>query len=273
MEASVIAPTSLLNLVRGQKFHLLLSHLVESDPTYTQFYIKERKQGSFLILDNSAHEFQTGQDIGVLLAQADLLRAQEVVLPDVLFDYPGTVASIENALDRLQKYDYVPVSVRSWMIVPQGKTMAEWSSCLSELLDLHEMARARTPDVFPNPPTIGISKDYAELFGPDWDRCFIETAKAQSELGCEVHLLGWPHPLWNISRIAWVWQDLIRSTDSARALVYAYHEIPLDPSQKPVPYPGRPEGFFQSSFNGKQLAFAYHNIQVYRNLVKDPTVI
>jgi hypothetical protein len=86
-----IAPTPHLDLVKDRNTHLLLAHLVEDDPSYTEFYanLKKQKRGVKYILDNSAFEmYKQGRQ---MYPSQKLIEMGEKVDADyiVMSDYPG----------------------------------------------------------------------------------------------------------------------------------------------------------------------------------------
>lgn len=90
-----IAPTPHLDLVRHQKVHLLLAHLVEDDPNYTEFYASLKKTSGNItyILDNSAFEmYKQGRP---MYPSDKLIEMGEKVGADyiVMSDYPGEPGS------------------------------------------------------------------------------------------------------------------------------------------------------------------------------------
>ena len=97
MDISLIPPVKNLSLIKGYKYHLVLSHLLQY-PAYKAFYAQERKNYSYIILDNSAHEFQKGQPIDHLIRQASDLNAQEIVIPDCLFNAKETFRMAREAI-------------------------------------------------------------------------------------------------------------------------------------------------------------------------------
>lgn len=269
MQSIVIPPISFMKtkLVDEQNSHLLLSHLL-GDCDYWEFYQERRRQGDYLILDNSAHEMGRGQPIAVLMDQARQLQIQELVLPDVLFDGPGTVKSTQEAMLAIVSMGeaindtYTP---RSWMIVPQGKNFAEWEECLTEMLESWRHYRNRRSNIFKH-LVIGLSKDYSETSIGIYP--YLDTVLKWSEGGGhQVHLLGWPKPLWSMRGIAQVYGRRIRSTDSGRPFTYAFSGITLDPSRDCPKYPGRQEGFFHAPMSKEALEIASDNVFVYRQLV------
>src|SRR5262245_54582957 len=136
MKAALIPPISLLKPFGpsdGDQFHLLLSHLLTS-PNYRAFYRRQRKNGAFLTLDNSAHEYGAGDSPDMLATYAHQMKVDEVVVPDVLFDAEGTV---KKAIETHESwFEDGGESMRDFrlMYVPQGRTRAEWAVCLQELI-------------------------------------------------------------------------------------------------------------------------------------------
>jgi hypothetical protein len=269
MESIVIPPVSFLHTqeVAQQRQHLLLSHLFTGDlgNDYVSFYCNRRYLGDYLILDNSAHELNEGQPIDLLLQQCDLLKVQELVLPDALFDANRTVQRTREALDELCSHHfktttYVP---RSWMIVPQGKDFDDWKSCLSSLVFDFKRARTIRPSIFKT-LVIGVSKDYSEITGT----LFPYLDAALNVMDCQVHLLGWPKPLWSLRSIARIYGHRLRSTDSGRPYTFAYNKVILDPDDEEPKYPGRPEDFFSMSFSDERAWYSQANVSIYRSLVQ-----
>jgi len=86
-----IAPIPHLDIVKGSSTHLLLAHLVEQSPEYVDFYLNEQKQGSKLILDNSAFEMYKQNkpmyDIDKLINMARKVNADYVVMSDYPNEY------------------------------------------------------------------------------------------------------------------------------------------------------------------------------------------
>lgn len=269
MKSIVIAPTAHLevSLWGDQKMHLVLAHLLKN-PVYAEFYRNRRRWGDYLILDNSAHEMGRGQDILGLLKLGERLHAQEIVLPDVLFDASGTIQATSDALMTLVSLGIDAIYQPRWMLVPQGETPIDYSVCLDTLLWKYEIVMQNFPNYF-TPPVLGISKDYATTFGQPYFRSIIETVieyKRTRIPGMSIHLLGWPKPIWDMSDIAREFGDDIRSTDSARVSTFAYHRMLLIPGED-VEYPGRPDDLFSTTFDSLQITALRRNIEVYRAAV------
>lgn len=271
MKVALIPPIPELDFFGYGQFHLLLAHLLRNN-TYLQHYRKQREMGAYLVLDNSAHEGK-GDSADKLLQLALATRAQEVVVPDVLFKANETVEGAIQAHeiwfegDKKTMGDLNP----SLMYVPQGDDVDDWCECLKYLLGIH-MNSARKYEIRRS-PVIGISKDY-EM----WDGGILALIKhrlipilqrhdIRYRVYPKVHLLGWGRNLWALKELAsecsW-----IRSTDSAKPFVYAANEIELN-SDLPVPeYPKRSINYFTTRLTTKQRRTAAINVSVFTHVAK-----
>lgn len=267
MKAALIPPIPHLSIARGREFHLCLSHLVKY-PQYSQFYRDESEFGSFVILDNSAHEHTTGEKVSVLFHQAPSVGAKEIVIPDTLFDRDNTVKGLRESLRLITRdhYDEMHQKKYSLMMVPQGADEGEYYDCLSQMLEIWEDFKYDLPVQSRN-PTIGISKDYEMFDGGLLD--LVEWAfMITQDLHVQFHLLGWGRKLWDLREVARMWGEEIRSTDSAKPIVYtlAGIRLPDDCSYTPE-YPKRPGEYF--STNGViDPDLLKHNIGVYDKTVR-----
>lgn len=91
----IITPTAYLEQYASQSsMHLVLAHLVDTDPDYAVFYAQRNE---FKIMDNGAFELGESYDPNKLIELALRCQADAIVLPD----YPGQPAekTIEAALN------------------------------------------------------------------------------------------------------------------------------------------------------------------------------
>jgi len=236
---------------------------------YREHYQKQRLHGAYLILDNSAHEYKEGINAAKLLRQAMRVRAQEIVVPDVLDDGPATVERAMQALEEWYEGDSAEDMHElnpCLMYVPQGKDKEEYWLCIQELIDLHLYIAQRKNsrrDI-----VIGVSKDYQDLDGGlleilDIVKDLRENLWADKEIRMHCHLLGWSRNLWVYGEIAKK-HSWIRSTDSCKPFQYAMHGMKLWPSEEPPPYPKRHRtDFHKAVLDKKQLKIAGHNCRVF----------
>jgi len=280
MKAALIPPIPDLERYGHGDFHLLLSHLLR-DNRYFHHYRKQRNQGAYLVLDNSAHEQGQGNDPEVLLFNALAIGAQEIVVPDVLDDGPATVEATTTALEtwfegtstvnRRLIHDLSP----ALMYVPQGRNEIEWWECLKELMRLHHyMAR-----IYKYRPqtVIGLSKDYET-----WDGGLMHLLDEYlypmriKDRQFQVHLLGWGRKSWNLADIARK-HSWIRSTDSAKPFVFARGRAGINLwnfiEELPPKYPGRPKDYFEKALTPRQRLIAEANVDLFRKLASNQTVI
>ena len=85
-----IAPTAYLDLTAASNTHLVLAHLVDTDPVYASFYYKRFRLGDYIIMDNSAYELKTPYAPTQLIDLGKKCGAHAIVLPDYPFQ-PGSV--------------------------------------------------------------------------------------------------------------------------------------------------------------------------------------
>lgn len=255
MKTGIIAPVADLDLVEGRDFHLCLSHLC-ANPDYLNFYRAESDRGAFITLDNSAHEHGKGEDILKLFEQADAIGASEIVLPDELFSHAGTVRRTQKALEQIERNSL------KLMVVPQAPIdhpMAYWQ-CRSDLLKLVDRYR----ELFPRGVTIGLSKDYEVWPNGMHDIAARSISLSSSDCTIEHHLLGWGRQLLGLDQISRsVWASKIRSTDSAKPIMFAIAGIDLSVGLDKATYRGRAADFFTRSMTDSQRRLARRNIKVF----------
>lgn len=92
MKLAVIPPFSMLETAAFSTYHLMLAQLA-NHPDYLKTYQVARSMGDFVILDNGAAEdSQVSNE--ELFRVAELVKPQEIVLPDVMRDPDGTFEAI-----------------------------------------------------------------------------------------------------------------------------------------------------------------------------------
>ena len=114
-----ISPINYLHLTKGREVHLTLAHLVDN-PQYTNFYKEEKKNGSVIIMDNSAFEF-TQEGKGYLSGEEIVHYAKRIDADyAVMTDYPGESSekTIEAAKEQAPIFKEAGIKT---FFVPQGK--------------------------------------------------------------------------------------------------------------------------------------------------------
>lgn len=126
-----IFPLGNLGMHYQQDTHMLLTHLVEKYPFYAKF---AREVGGYKILDNSLIELGGSVDLQRVLDAAAHIDADEIIIPDVFQDGPGTIRAVKASIQELLavypdgKFPY------KIMAVAQGKDEKEWYECYQFLL-------------------------------------------------------------------------------------------------------------------------------------------
>lgn len=277
MHVALIPPTAELNrFCKGRPFHLLLSHLL-SDPRYREFYealkIDRALLGytTFYSLDNSAHEHGSGDRVQNLVDWALRIDADEIVIPDQLFNSIVTVHQAKQAHQDLltSSHGVEEIAQLQRMYVPQGTTIDQYRYCaqrlVEEAMEFEYRLSIQVREMPGRPPfTLGVSKDYEDFPGGLARVLEDVILPLKQDSGCEIHLLGWGRNLTALSKIARHCGSMIRSTDSAKPFVFAQANIDLTSVRSPK-YPRRPKNYFDSGLglSQRQVGIALANIRVF----------
>lgn len=138
MRICVITPTPDLDRFATQgNAHLMLTHLIEPGNDYVKFY-SGRKE--LKILDNGLFEHGVAAPISEIITKAQLVDADVVIAPDVLFDPEGTLKNaeafaqeiyIENGRRRGRNQKTLRI-----MAVPQADNRKDYLWCYSKLVQI-----------------------------------------------------------------------------------------------------------------------------------------
>ncbi len=116
-------------------YHLLLAHdVAEHDVEYRKFFGSIHQPT--IIMDNSVIELGNAVDLKVIKKACHAVDSTTIVLPDVLLDGASTVESCKAAIplwmDSFSDLGFGVGKPRGFMIVPQGKTLAEFAWCAQQ---------------------------------------------------------------------------------------------------------------------------------------------
>lgn len=157
----VIAPTAYLEEYATQSpTHLVLAHIVDTNPTYANFYREMSERGDRIIMDNGAFEGQL-IDTDKLVELGHICGADAIVLPD----YPGkksafTINAARNLITSLKDEGF------KTMFVPQSEigdledwiTAYDWAATDNPDIDIIGMSILGMPNALPHIP-----KSYARV--------------------------------------------------------------------------------------------------------------
>lgn len=114
-EFCIIAPTKLLHVTKQSKSHLVLAHLVDTDPEYRQFY-NSLSDDHFIIMDNGAFELGESYAPEKLVDLGRACNANVIVLPDYPNQhYQKTIDASESVIDDIRAAGF------KTMFVPQSE--------------------------------------------------------------------------------------------------------------------------------------------------------
>jgi|TARA_B110000495_G_C23037362_1_gene620077 hypothetical protein len=165
-----------------------LVHLLDSNEEYAEYFLKSKKEGRHIILDNSLHELGESYGDAGLLYWVNKLKPQEFIIPDVWCDRD---ASIRNAV----KWASIklPKGVEK-VVVVQANTIHEASTCYKIYKELGYKKIAFSygadyyNDVVPHP-----NKDIGKALG----RLSVISALLETKVISQsdrIHLLGCASP-------------------------------------------------------------------------------
>jgi hypothetical protein len=212
VKCAVIAPTPYLRMLRASGYHMALGQYLMDDPEYLAHYQLVHRRGGFIMVDNGAAEGDIRPFIDVVRVSNEV-GADEIAMPDVLRDGRATweLTSAKHNLG------LVPPPKR--MVIPQGKTWAEWRTCAERMIGGLEFA------------TIGIAKHLEAL---EWGRGM--ALLILNELGVltryNIHLLGvCNNPQAEIERALGVYRG-IRGIDTGAPVAYAQNGAAITSSTR-----------------------------------------
>lgn len=208
MKLAVIAPPEYLNEVHTARlsYHMALGQELLRNVAYCDWYRWRHNRGDFIIVDNGAAE--PGEEripFEAVLNAAEYVHADEVILPDVLYDWAQTVALTTHSA----VLDQVPAKNR--MIVPQGTDFDEWVKCFKAIINKTEVR------------SVGIAKHMEKTAALKGGRAGIIkwlVYEGYTEW-FDFHLLGvWDQPVLEVQRASRAY-SAIRGIDTAAPIAYA----------------------------------------------------
>lgn len=227
LDMAAIVPQNFLHLTAESRMHMALAHLV-GEPGYEQYteFFANRKKGSYCILDNGVIEGQP-MPIETILKKAEMIHADEIVLPDAYKDSQKTIEMVDEAFAYLKKKN--ALFKYKCMVVPQGDSMDAWLYCAKHLITHYGMLIN----------TIGIPKHLIDTC-KERDARLYAISDLNDEVcleGFDIHLLGcWKTPLEVLTIAKASEQGIIpeiRSCDSAIPYVYARSGLRFSDDDRP----------------------------------------
>ena len=225
-----IVPQNYLDFTDEADIHMALACFV-GEPgyeRYTHFFKELRKPDSFLIMDNGVIEGNP-MSFEECVRRADMIHADEIILPDVYKDNQATYDAVKEAITYYIQNDMFDHKFRL-MVVPQGNSMEDWLNCAENILTSFGAYIA----------TVGIPKHLIDTCN-ERDGRLIAISNLWERVPnlneWDLHLLGcWKTPLEVLVCNKASEQGIIptiRSCDSAIPYVYARHNIRFSDGDRP----------------------------------------
>ena len=144
MEIANILPVNCISKdMLRQPYEMYLTHKVLEHPDQFAFLADDKANGvkSFKILDNSACELGEGMDFDKVLQAAEIIGADEIVLPDI----PRSGKSLSKTLQYLVKLDQSVTKKYRIAAVCQGETYEQVLTCAEQILSLSTVKTIMIP--------------------------------------------------------------------------------------------------------------------------------
>lgn len=255
MKVAFITPIPDLDRFATQsKVHLVLAEHLD-DERYLSFYKYRRSVGDYVILDNGAHEHDEPLPMQELMMRAIELGPNELILPDVQRESAKTQVATSKALIWLRRNRdaWGAATSPKLQIVPQGKTMDEWTRC-------RDVQLSAVADCGFRSPVIGIAKHHQDLIAGGLQRLVASCAYGNGLNS--VHLLGWPRELYAVREIKLMFDSAVRSIDTARPFTFAKqgYQAPIAIDHKSQRYPSRDVEYFTDPVEVELRELAFSNI-------------
>jgi hypothetical protein len=200
-------------------YHLLLAHLILEDPNRWGDYYSENP-GCFTIMDNSLIELGISLDPAKIVAAAEVVGADCVVLPDTLLEMEKTV---ESSTEAARKIGFLPAHCQ-FLAVVQGRNIEEIDVCIKRFLQ-----------EIPQLGYISIPRITTSVMGSRMPAIF-HVARVMADYGIRlpIHLLGFSDNIYD--DFLCTHHPDVMGIDSA---------VPVWAGLKGVEFPIDPRGFGQ----------------------------
>jgi hypothetical protein len=263
INVSVIAPAAYLRDFAAQDpatVHHVAAQRVLSDPEYQAFFLEEAELGAAVIVDNGVF------DLGVALPAADLVRAaravhaQEIILPDVMHDGPGTIQASDAAAGQILA---ITSEFRLCAVV-HGADDREWNQVYDHFASCDYTGAIAFPASRSREPSRELAKNRAAATA-----CLEETGRVVP--GMVYRLLGFGRTghLELISQRAHAW---ISSIDGAAPVLLGMMGVPMLP-RGPYDKPPTPRVETVTHIDPERFALIRDNIHVVRDAAGCPVKI
>jgi enolase len=111
-------------------YQYCLPHLLDLNEEYKEFFLKVKKEGHYIVMDNSVHELGKPLDTDKLLEWIYKLEPNEFIVPDYFFDKTRSIVEAKH----WSKINLPENTIK--VAVVQAKTIADAMECYQTYKDL-----------------------------------------------------------------------------------------------------------------------------------------
>ena len=214
---ATIVPTLHLEDIKDDTYFMALSHLC-TNLRYLSFYQDRAAEGKYVILDNSTVELGHPVDPAEYLYNAEVMGADEVLLPDYLYDLERT---IDEGVAFLKYYTTKDYRCRI-MAVPQGRNINQWLDCASIMVQWPEVTR------------LGISRRYRGMTRKNAAEGLRDLCERYGRPDITIHLLGC-HEMPEHDVFAALQLPYVDGVDSSLPSLFSAHGLIMKPGDERPP--------------------------------------
>jgi len=233
MKLAVIPPYCFSTMMCLQDYQLLLPQCFHSEEYTRVAYAFSRDpkfNDTYVMLDNGAAEGEAWHPQALIVIGREF-EVDEIVVPDILADYHGTLDMLEWFQNETSETDRRGFG---WMGVLQGTNMSQLLSCAE--------AYAETDFI----SSFGIPRHLLETVGDKHIRLFLanELFKRYGD-DYDMHFLGM-NPSWYMEpKVLAAGAPYARGIDTSLPFVSAYHDVDIE--EPGAPLVSRPEHYFEAN--------------------------
>jgi len=239
-----------------------LPHLLDKNEYYRDYFYDAKKQGRYIIMDNSLHELGSAYNTERLMYWINELKPNEFIVPDVWED---KTKSIQNA--RSWATVSLPDGVTK-VVVVQAKSLSEAIECTQTYLDLgykkiaYSYGASYYNDICPHPnKDLGKALGRLQVISTLYDMKLLLPSSRVHLLGCCVpQEFGWYEGI-----------ECIESIDTSNPVMAAIEKILYEPHglySKPKVNMNQAQGILMGDID---VDYYHHNMDMFKlinNLIK-----
>lgn len=254
-----IAPVAHLDLMEessnGQIFGL--AHLWLQYPHYKEFLLQKKKEGRFILLDNSACEGSLVTE-DILIDIVGELEPSDVISPDILFNKEETLKNLDSFAERMQKEGLLKKT--KLFLAVQGENKEAWIEGYQYGIE-HEAVSILGWSKLGVPFAINGMTNNDQGIMEARHMMYFEL-RERNLLGKSNHMLG----AGNYQEFKHYTHPAMRSNDSCYAILAAINGVNFQEGNfTRIP---TPHDYFEYTMNAEQITLAKSNMKWVQESVK-----